>query len=707
MNGLITRLILAFVGSSLAFTLLPLLQSGGGAPLIAVLDRGASLVVYAAFLVLFGFFVLPQFLRPDVARQRLWPWVALSGYVLLFAAIPLVFTAYISGVSAAGLVRVGALTTTAIGLPIFVARLTRGRAVGRTCALLGGVFLFALPGVALYLTSVGRPPPGWMATASLWHWLHRIATLRQVPEPLWPFLALMATTWAVAGLPGLRWGRGTAAAAVLVVVVALGAATVVGDPAPSSPDKGDVVDVRVESLAGGVARAGLRTPLRLEFPAVAGDALVSAGLGAVRVPRDGATHDVLVAIGEGVRSLTIESGGRTEVRSLPVQLVSEDQALVGWLGQGTAPTPLSNLGARVVPLAIGALPSAHGALEAYDFMVCPTSSWDAAPTEKRRVIDRWVALGGELRHVSDQALELSAHIYRSTALDDGLTRTFAPPDWQKMDLSDLLLFAVLYHVAFLMAFLLPLLLDSGKSLGVYLVSVGFVVVVIAGLAWHVLGDIFLKDNQVYTHAITIMVASDDDESRVVSRQFLCFASMSEEERDLRFAADADLTVYRSPFTPRQIVRGRVGGATVLESVLLDRFDHKLVVRVDRVAALPVVVAREEGPEGGFTFAPRSDVADPLGIRTARISAAWQVSGGKITRRLEPQGERLVDIGVGASADLPVEVQLHVGKLLGHFAPARPSWLLVRLADLPRADPERQWLWSRDLGGWLLLPVKEG
>ncbi|MAB89944.1 MAG: hypothetical protein CMJ90_10855, partial [Planctomycetes bacterium] len=155
MNGLITRLILAFVGSSLAFTLLPLLQAGGGAPLIAVLDRGASLVVYAAFLVLFGFFVLPQFLRPDVARQRLWPWVALSGYVLLFAAIPLVFTAYISGVSAAGLVRVGALTTTAIGLPIFVARLTRGRAVGRTCALLGGVFLFALPGVALYLTSVG------------------------------------------------------------------------------------------------------------------------------------------------------------------------------------------------------------------------------------------------------------------------------------------------------------------------------------------------------------------------------------------------------------------------------------------------------------------------------------------------------------------------------------------------------------------------
>ena len=99
MNGLITRLILAFVGSSLAFTLLPLLQSGGGAPLIAVLDRGASLAVYAAFLVLFGFFVLPQFLRPDVARQRPWPWVALSGYVLLFAAIPLVFTAYISGVA--------------------------------------------------------------------------------------------------------------------------------------------------------------------------------------------------------------------------------------------------------------------------------------------------------------------------------------------------------------------------------------------------------------------------------------------------------------------------------------------------------------------------------------------------------------------------------------------------------------------------------
>ncbi|NRA96119.1 MAG: hypothetical protein HRU14_07920 [Planctomycetes bacterium] len=706
MNGLITRLILVFVGSSLAFTLLPLLQSGGDAPLIAVLDRGTSLVVYAAFLILFAFFVLPHFLRRDHVGQRLWPWIALGGYVLLFAAIPLVFTAYISGVSASGLVRVGALTTTAIGFPVLVARLTGGRAVGRACALLGGVLLFALPGVALYLESVGRAPPVWIVTVSPWHWLHRIGILRQVPEPLWPFLALMGTTWAVAALPGLRRRQGGAAVAALLVIAGLGAWTEPAVTAPSLSAGAEQRDVRVESLAGGFARAGLRTPLRITFEGAGGDALVSAGLDAVRVPRDGAAHEVLVAIDEGARQLTIEMGERTDMRPLPVTLVADDHILVGWLGEGEAPEEMTRPQSVVVALGVSALPPAHGALEAYDFMVCPKSRWETASAEARRVIDRWVALGGKLERSDDPSPEAPVAPYRSTALDDGLTRTFAPPDWQEMDLSALLLFAVIYHCAFLLAFLLPLLLDSGKSLGVYLVSVGFVVVVIAGLAWHVLGDIFLRDNQVYTHAITIMVADGGDEPRVASRQFLCFASMSEEERDLRFAEDADLTVYRSPFTPRQVIRGRAGDAMVLESVLLDRFEHKFVVRVDRVAALPVSVTQDAASDGGFTIAPRADVADPLGIRAARVSAAWQVSGGRITRRLEPLGEHLVDAGLGAPADLPAEVQLHVGKLLGHFAPIRPSWLLVRLDDLPRADSERQWLWSRDLGGWLLLPLRD-
>ena len=79
MNRLITRLILAFVSSSLALTLLPLLQ-WGGAPLIAVLDRSQSLVVYAAFLMLFAAFVLPRFLRGELAGRSRWPWLALVAW---------------------------------------------------------------------------------------------------------------------------------------------------------------------------------------------------------------------------------------------------------------------------------------------------------------------------------------------------------------------------------------------------------------------------------------------------------------------------------------------------------------------------------------------------------------------------------------------------------------------------------------------------
>ena len=480
--------------------------------------------------------------------------------------------------------------------------------------------------------------------------------------------------------------------------------------------------VQVESLSGGVAREGMRTALRIQLPRSTGSAVVSAGPDGVRVPCDGLPHEVTLTLGEGARRLGVERGADVEFEPLPLTLVPAGRLLVGWLGRADAPAALTATGARVIGFELPSLPRLPGALEAFDVMVCPAAVWEQRNTGSEGAVLRWVTLGGVLQitgagsgasrelgagRIVDVARGASLTLpssdgVRPTALDDALTTTFAPPDWQEMDLTALLLFAALYHGAFLMAFLLPLLLDSHKSLTVYLVSVGFVVLVMAALAWQVLGTIFLKDNQVYTHAITIMVVDDAEEPRVVSRQFLCFASMSAESRDIAFPQGSDLMVYRSPHTDRRVVRRSEGDRVVLEDVQLDRFEKKLVVRVDREAALPI---RLQDGERGLKLVPRGDVADDLELAELPFREAWRISGGKVVGRFQVSDGALVDRGPASTLDIPREVQLHVGKLLGHFAPRRDSWLLLRVDGVPRGDVGREWLWSRDLGAWLLLPME--
>lgn len=714
MNGIITRLILTFAGSSMAFTLLPLLESGNGAPLIAVLDRERSLVVYAAFLVLFAAFVLPAFLAMDHERARRWPWVAVVGYVMVFAAIPLIFTAYISGVSVHGLVPIGALCAMAMGVPLALRRCLGPQHGSLACSVAGALLLFGLPGVALYLESVGRTPPSWIAPISIPHWLHRFATLREVPESPWPFMVCMIVPWAIgAGSLGRSVRRAAATSAIALALGALpGWMTADTAAGPGIPARAPAI--KVQSLVQGVGRPGLRTPLAVTLPAGPGSAVISAGVDAVRVPRDGATHRILLVPAEGARRLrVVTDDGVVEEVPLPVTLI-EDRVLVAVLGSFDVEN-----GVLLDP---DALPTEHGALEAFGVIVVAPNEWERLTPPRREALLRWTALGGRLvrehptpdvdravgagRDVSltGGALFPATPAFQSTALDGELTRTFEAPDWQKKDLSDLLWFAAVYHLAFLAAFLLPLLLDSRKAPAVYLMSVGFVVLVVAGFAWQVLGEIFLKDNQVYTHAITVMVADDGPSPRVASRQFLSFASMSSEDRSLKFAEDADLVVYQSPFTPRNVVRRVDPDAVVLEDVHLDRYRHKLVVRVDREAPLPLALDGDPRSATGVRLAFREGVPDTLGLREATVDAAWQVESGRITRRLAPSGDRLVPAADGAAPGLPPEVHLHVRKLLGHFAPARDSWLLVRWADLPRADEARDWLWSRDLGGWLLLPL---
>lgn len=717
MNRLVTGLILVFVGLSLLVNLLPLVQVGGDGPLVAGLGRRKSLVLYAGFLVVFLLFILPAFMARDPRQRRMAPWTAVTAYLVFFAALPLTFTAYISGVHVRGLLCVGGLCAAAGGAALACRRLFPGRGC-RASWTLGALTCFVLPALALYLESLGRPVPGWLAEASPMVWIHRLGARQLQPPPL-PFLVLPAVLWG-AGLLPRRGSRGRSRTAALAVVCSLAAPGAVR--APEAAGDGMQAQAQVVSLAGGVARAGYRTPLEVTLPARRGTAVVRVGSWAARIPADGRSHTVLALPGPDDHEVVIQGAGLAQVHPLPVELVSGEVTLVARLDPGTRSLGTGSAEVRVVRLDPGRRPRLPGALEAFDVVVV-----GADQAEGRADLFRDAALGRTLVILGPAGVPLArrAHglglILRGdpaaspawlselperppAAVDPGLVRSFAHPDWEEMDLAPVMIFAGVYHLAFLLAFLLPLTLDSRKALGVYLASVGFVVVVVGVLAFHVLDTIFLKDNQVYTQSIALLVDPPEGEPLTVTRQILCFASLSQETRDLSFAPGADLLAYRPAPARSPGAWGRAGGRRVLHGVLLDRRLHKRVVRRDHVGPRVLDVYADPGRPGAYRLEARPGVPDPLGLRAAEPREAVLVKASGWTRALEPAGpDRLVPVQGGRGR---LTHEAFVRYLLGHFTQPRRPFLLVRFTGLRRPDDPQRYLGVRDLGAYLLVPLPE-
>jgi hypothetical protein len=394
------------------------------------------------------------------------------------------------------------------------------------------------------------------------------------------------------------------------------------------------------------------------------------------------------------------------------------------------PTPGISPGRSVVRLDdLADVPPRPASFEAFDVIVFDTMGFAACDAPLRRAIEDYVTLGGHLvlieeggerprsratgtglitrvgsRFFHDQLLG-RPRVDRPLALDPELVRTFARPDWQEMDLSTLLIFAVLYHLAFLGAFVLPLLLDYRKSLGVYLVSVGFVVAVIAIGGYRVLGSIFLRDNQVYTQAISLVVLGPGESPQAASRQFLCFASMSlDEDRKLSFPGSCDLTLYRVDPGQLPLLRARENGRINFLDVRLDRFSNKVLLRSDHAGPSPVRILPASGPEGGYLLESIPGVPDPLGLRTATVDLAVVIEDGHIVRRLTPEGRLLRDAGPGTMDDFSGVERLFYGRLAGRFATPPRRFLLLRVTGLQRPDEGADYLWERDLGGFILAPL---
>src|SRR5262249_6734029 len=98
-NRSISAFVAAFALLSFVASVVPLLPQGGsGASLLPGLERGTSFGAYAIFLLLFVFFFLPAAFRRDPGRGLV-PWAPLAAFALLFASIPGITSAYISGVA--------------------------------------------------------------------------------------------------------------------------------------------------------------------------------------------------------------------------------------------------------------------------------------------------------------------------------------------------------------------------------------------------------------------------------------------------------------------------------------------------------------------------------------------------------------------------------------------------------------------------------
>jgi hypothetical protein len=363
------------------------------------------------------------------------------------------------------------------------------------------------------------------------------------------------------------------------------------------------------------------------------------------------------------------------------------------------------------------------ALEAFDWLLVTQESFDSFPLGAKEALESYAAFGGQVILVSGQnqavrhlgmggirsiatmaqlaTIEPLTWHHRGSLLERNVVQTFAPPDWQEMDLRKLLTFAAIYHAIFLAALLLPLLLDSKKSMSVYLVSVAFVTVLVVALSTQVLRKIFLKDNQVYSQSITLLVGEDNKSGRLIARQFLCYASMSGEVRDFVLPGARDAVVYGLSSGDEPVVRRLEGEDLKLLSVKLDRSALKRVVRMDH--DVPNLFGITPG-EDSFAVRLDSDASDPLGIRSAQILDAVLVEGGAQIARFTFSNGVLQNPKPAADSPWPTGLEFMVRRLLGHFSPRVNRFLLIQIKGLPRPDDTKGYFGTRDLGAFAVLPL---
>jgi hypothetical protein len=625
-NRPISTFVATFAILSLAASALPLVTHGGGQSLVPALERGATFTVYCVFLLVSVFFILPAAFRKDEGRGLV-PWAPLAAFALLFAAVPGVVSAYISGVARDPALFLAGLIAFACAVVVLL-RAAFGRFAVVLSFALGCLLLFVAPAAEAFAWSTGTRLAFPLSDVSPIAWVRRVALERQPVDPRAMIIAAGAAWTLVVLAAAVRGRRGAAVALSALAILP------VAFEAPAAPE------ITVRPLLAATVRAGARVPFAIALKGATGEATIAFRSESVRVPADGSTSTVLLVLAPGESECEASVGGQKIRVPLPVRFTDAAKALVGAAGAASLAESVATVlpAAEVVPIDLFAAPPVPGALEAFDAIVIGEVDWNALPTERRTQLRDYGALGGSLRVVATPWSLKSEDLRRPlgpNAFDPTLTGLFARPDWQALDLSKLLLFLIAYHGAFFLAFLLPLGLDSHKSTAVYLVSVGTVMVVVVLASWWSLKQFFLRDNQVYTQALTFVSAPAEDGKAVV-RQFRCYASMSGESRDFPWDPTRDLVAYRDPSAQGRVLA--TSPSRRLDDVWLDRFQSKLLVREDLVVDAPLELVADGA---GFRVDRTAKGSDPLGLRTCTLTAAAVIGEDGSIRAATVDGNRIM------------------------------------------------------------------
>jgi hypothetical protein len=532
----------------------------------------------------------------------------------------------------------------------------------------------------------------------------------------------------VARRNGLR-----AAAAVAIVAATFGFAA----PQGSSGAKPDPHAAWTLSAPYGPrTRAGARTMFLVRAPGSGGALTLRFRTERRTIPADGGDHLIAAVLAPDEVDVVAEIDGVARRRALPAIPARAEEALTLVDGEaGGAAARLLQSGRAGIAASV--LPPNFRAeeAEAFDAAAIDRARYDAVSSAVRAELDRFAALGGTLvlidpaappdagasfadgegrrRLVRDAtALEARALLRRPVDhFDPALRSVFLRPDWARVDLAPLALFLVLYHLAFLAAFLVPWRLDAKKSSGVYLASTGFVlaVVVLSGRA--VLRSFFLRDNQTATQAFTAAtIEATPQGGRAVLRQWRSYASMSGERRDL-VVGGPDVAIYRATDAPPYDVA--VGALELrLRGLELDRFHKSVLVRDDRVGAAPLRL--ELRPDGAgaeiATVRPTDAGEDPVGLRLAEFTGAWLLDSDGSTRYAAPDAAgRFRFVAGAAGAAPPPEVRAAVARSVppDRAAGGGPRRLVVVGRGAGRLDRTEGYFLVEDRGFALIFVVSEG
>jgi hypothetical protein len=738
-NRRIGTFILTFVALSLTASVLPLLPGVTRYLPLEILARRSALSFYGHALIGFMLFVLPLVVRAPADRRSVRPWWWVGGFALAFSFIPLFVLAYIAGVHVRGALAILLWAVIAHGLVLNLLRWLRYG--GRQWIVLGlATVTVILPILGVFReAAVGRPafdliPSPFPAVA-------RIVEDFQEPS----LGALVAAALVLHALTFVRRRRGShsglaAAAGLLGGLFALMAGSL---PMGGAPPRAQSLAqaATAHALTGEWVVPGCPWPLRLEA-ARAGEAVTVA-------VAERETFEWTAAAGQGsaawIYPAILDENERVEVRSggaverLEPRFLPPDRALVLGISHDGRPLDagLAAAGERalVVWAKASELPEHMLAYRAASAVLLERAAFERLDEPVRRAILDHVRTGYELLLVGAGAAPKSEGLgqmlsfadprtaLRSAALrrrdlaplDANLYSNFALPDWDMVDLGGLLAFLLVYHVVFYLTFLLPLLLDSKKGMGVYLVSVGFVLALVVSGAWYALKVIFLRDMQVLQQNIGVYrLAGGGDgpgEAYVLGHQITCFASFN--EQPARLELDARTSPWPAYENRRQgagSIRVSPGGGTfVLESVQLDRIRRKQVINFERVTRSPLRVVRTGDV---LRLAPVEGVADEWGILTAKREVAFvraqgrlypvRIDGERLTLEHTPEPQSWTGV-------IPEWLQRRAGVpfvryALGRDVPDTGAVLVILLSGVRSMHDDPRYLARRDIVQLLAVPL---